>query len=214
MRRATWATLGVLGLSGCETVESSGTPFQPVAVGAPAAAGSLASAAVDETEPEVPRLRMISDGETTKVVSGPAELVEQQNAKDGVADAEKPAEPGRLDGLLASAQAAPTEPRVPAPPPTGSAFAPPTMTSAPPVADPTQVGGWPVRLVKTIPDAQPPRAVLGLPSGKEIVVTPGTMIPEEGLVVVAVGPDRVQLSQVKSQGDHASITSFTLDAMY
>jgi hypothetical protein len=88
------------------------------------------------------------------------------------------------------------------------------MTTAPPGADPTQVGRWPVRLVKTIPDAQPPRAVLGLPGGKEIVVTPGTMIPEEGLVVVAVGPDRVQLSQVKSHGDHASITSFTLDAMY
>jgi hypothetical protein len=88
------------------------------------------------------------------------------------------------------------------------------MTSAPPVADPTQVGGWPVRLVKTIPDAQPPRAVLGLPSGKEIVVMPGTMVPEEGLVVVSIGPSRVQLSQVQPQGDHASITSFTLDAMY
>jgi len=71
-----------------------------------------------------------------------------------------------------------------------------------------------VRLGKTIPDAQPPRAVLGLPSGKEIVVTPGTMIPEQGLVVVAIGPNRVQLGQVTSQGDHANITSITLDAMY
>jgi hypothetical protein len=90
------------------------------------------------------------------------------------------------------------------------------MTSAAPIADSSRVGGWPVRLVKTIPDAQPPRAVLGLPSGKEIVVTPGTMISDEGLglVVLAVGPSRVQLSQVTPQGDHASITSFTLDAMY
>src|SRR5262245_60654267 len=99
MRRATLATLGLL--YGCETVESSGTPFQPVAVGAPAAAGSLASAAVDETEPEIPRLRMTFDGTTTKVESGPAEIVEQQKAKDGVADAEKPAEPSALDGLFA-----------------------------------------------------------------------------------------------------------------
>jgi hypothetical protein len=207
--------LGLLGLSGCETVESSGTPFQPVAVGSPPAAGSLASAAIGEQESEEPRLRMTFDGTTTKVESGPPDLVEQQAAKDadGGADAAKPAEPKALDGLLAAAEATPTEPRVSSPPPTGSAF-PPPMSSAPPVADPTQVGGWPVRLVKTIPDAQPPRAVLGLPNGKEIVVTPGTMIPEEGLVVVAVGPNRVQLSQVKSQGDHASITSFTLDAMY
>ena len=213
MRRATWTMLGVLGFSGCETVESSGTPFQPVAVEKPAAAGSLASAAVDDTEPEVPRLRMSFDGTTTKVESGPADLVAEQKAKDasdGVGD--KPSEPGALDGLLASAQAAPSEPRVPAPSATGSAL--PPMTAAPPVADPTQIGGWPVRLVKTIPDAQPPRAVLGLPSGKEIVVTPGTMIPEQGLVVVAIGPNRVQLGQVTSQGDHANITSITLDAMY
>jgi hypothetical protein len=56
--------------------------------------------------------------------------------------------------------------------------------------------------------------VLGLPNGKEIVVTPGAMLPEEGLVVVAIGPSRVQLSRVEPQGDHASITSYTLDAMY
>ena len=217
MRRATLATLGLLGLSGCETVESSGTPFQPVAVSSPAA-GSLASAAVGETTSEEPKFRMSFDGTTTKVESGPADLVAEQKAKDaaagdGVADGAKPAEPGALDGLLAAAQAAPAEPRVSAPTPMGSALAPRTM-SAPPGADPMQVGRWPVRLVKTIPDAQPPRAVLGLPNGKEIVVTPGTMIPEEGLVVVAVGPNRVHLSRVESQGDHASITSFTLDAMY
>jgi len=212
MRRATWATLGVLGLSGCETVESSGTPFQPVAVASPAAAGSLASAAIGDTESEEPKFRMSFDGTTTKVESGPADLVAEQKAKDAsdaVAEAEKPS---ALDGLLASAQAAPSEPRVPAPSATGSAL--PPMTNAPPVADPAQIGGWPVRLVKTIPDAQPPRAVLGLPSGKEIVVTPGTMIPEQGLVVVAIGPNRVQLGQVTSQGDHANITSITLDAMY
>ena len=212
MRRATWATLGVLGLSGCETVESSGTPFQPVAVASPAAAGSLASAAIGDTESEEPKFRMSFDGTTTKVESGPADLVAEQKAKDAsdaVAEAEKPS---ALDGLLASAQAAPSEPRVPAPSATGSAL--PPMTNAAPVADPAQIGGWPVRLVKTIPDAQPPRAVLGLPSGKEIVVTPGTMIPEQGLVVVAIGPNRVQLGQVTSQGDHANITSITLDAMY
>jgi hypothetical protein len=210
--------LGLLGLSGCETVPSSGTPFQPVAVESPPAAGSLASAAIGETESEEPRLRLSFDGTTTKVESGPADLVEQQKVKDaaggdGVADASKPSEPGALDGLLAAAQGAPAEPHASGPTPTGSSLPPPT-TTAPPVTDPGQVGRWPVRLVKTIPDAQPPRAVLGLPNGKEIVVTPGTMIPEEGLVVVAIGPSRVHLSQVESQGDHASITSFTLDAMY
>ena len=157
---------------------------------------------------------MSFDGTTTKVESGPADLVEQQKAKDAAAagGAPAPSEPGgALDGLVSAALAAPAEPRLPSAP-TGSTL-PPPMT-APPLAEPGQVGEWPVRLVKTIPDAQPPRAVLGLPNGKEIVVTPGTLIPEAGLVVVAVGPSRVHLSQVKPQGDHASITSFTLDAMY
>ena len=207
MRRATLTTLGLLGLSGCETVESSGSPFQPVAAPSTSAAGSLASAALSETDSEEPRLRMSFDGTTTKVESGPADLVEQQQAKDAAA----PSEPGALDGLAAAALAPPDEPRLLSAP-TGSTLPPPT--TAPPLAEPGQVGEWPVRLVKTIPDAQPPRAVLGLPNGKEIVVTPGTLIPEAGLVVVAVGPSRVHLSQVKPQGDHASITSFTLDAMY
>jgi hypothetical protein len=205
--------LGLLGLSGCETVPSSGTPFQPVAVETPAA-GSLASAAIGEAESEEPRLRMTFDGTTTKVESGPSDLVEQQKTKDdGLAEATPPSEPGALDGLLAAAQAAPAEPRASAPSPTGSPL-PPPMTTSSPAAGPAQVGVWPVRLVQTIPNAQPPRAVIGLPDGKEIVVTPGTMVPEQGLVVVAIGPNRVQLSRVEPQGDHASITSYTLDAMY
>ncbi len=216
MRRAALATMGLLGLSACESVEPSGTPFQPVKAPAAMAAGSITDAGLDDVEQEEPKLRISFDGTTTKVESGPADLVAQEKAKDaadGVADASKPAEPSPLDGLASAALSGPAEPRAPGQTtPTGSAV--PMATSAPPVADPTQVGGWPVRLLKTIPGAQPPRAVIGLPSGKEIVVTPGMMVPEEGLVVVAVGPDRVQLSQITPQGDHASITSFTLQAMY
>jgi hypothetical protein len=211
MRPAELRTMGLLMLCACESVEPSGTPFQPVA--APSAAGSIASATALTPESDEPKFRMSFDGTTTKVESGPADLVAKEREKEAAADA-KPAEPGALDGLISAALAAP-EPHStgPSSPPTGSGV--PFPTSSPPVADPTQTGGgWPVRLVKTIPNAQPPRAVIGLPSGKEIVVTPGMMLPEEGLVVVAVGPDRVTLTQITPQGDHAGITSFTLQAMY
>jgi hypothetical protein len=200
--------MGLLGVCACETVESSGAPFQPVAV-APVASGALGAALTAESDE--PPFRMSFDGTTTRVESGPADVVAEAKAKEA-AEREPKAEPGPMDALVASALAPPTEPLLPPQGAVGSAL--PSPTSMAPQAEPLQGGGWPVRLVKTIPDAQPPRAVLGLPNGKEIVVTPGTMVPEEGLIVVAVGPSRVQLSQVKPQGDHAAITSFTLDAMY
>ena len=73
---------------------------------------------------------------------------------------------------------------------------------------------WPVRLVSTIPQAQPPRAVLGLPSGEEIVVSPGSMLADQGLVVVSVSAGKVELAQVEPAGDHATITAITLTAQY
>lgn len=73
---------------------------------------------------------------------------------------------------------------------------------------------WPIRLVSTLPEAQPPRAVLGLPSGEEVVVAPGSMIPAEGLVVVAVSEGQVELARVEAAGDHANISTVILEAQY
>lgn len=89
------------------------------------------------------------------------------------------------EGTVAVATAAgvdaadlPEEP-TPAPAPVAAPVAAPAPPSLP--ADP-----WPVRLLSTLPQAQPPRAVLGLPSGEEKVVSPGSMLAEQGLVVMAV----------------------------
>ena len=74
--------------------------------------------------------------------------------------------------------------------------------------------GWAVRLVATVPHAHPPRAVIGLPSGIEVVVSPGSMVPEAGLLVVAVGAGFVDLVQVTPDGDHARVEQRTLRAQY
>lgn len=73
---------------------------------------------------------------------------------------------------------------------------------------------WGVRLVASIPEAQPPRAVLGLPSGEEVVVSPGSMIPEAAVVVIAVGPGTVVLAEITPEGDHAKVEQRTLHAQY
>ena len=106
----------------------------------------------------------------------------------------------------AAAEAAPAEPVVveaAAPPPE----APPAMGL------PTQPA-WAVRLLMTLPQAQPPRAALGLPSGEERIVSPGSMLPDLGLIVIAVGADSVQLARVTPAGDHAVVEPLTLTAQY
>ena len=214
-----WMALG----AGCEQVEPSKSPFMPVT--AEVTASGDAHAPTPGFSNEAP-LKRSFDGESMHVESGPADVVAAaKEAEDKATDGGAIKAEGSMASLLSAAlepgdaadrpAEAPQEPSYSTGAAVTGSVVPPSMTTSPPVADPTQVGGgWPVRLVKTVRDAQPPRAILGLPSGKEIVVTPGSMIPEEGLVVVAIGPDKVQLSQVKPQGDHASITSFTLQSMY
>jgi hypothetical protein len=88
---------------------------------------------------------------------------------------------------------------------------------ADPVAAPFGVAlapSWGVRLVSVVPGASPPQAILGLSDGSSQVVTAGDLLPAVGIVVIAIGKDRVQLAQVKPAGDHAVVESIQLSAMY
>ena len=87
-----------------------------------------------------------------------------------------------------------------------------TMSASPPVS--VAQTGWPIRLLGTVPGAQPPRAILGLPTGEEIVVTPGMLIPAQQLVVMSIGKTQVQLAKIVPMGDHAAIQSMSLQAQY
>ncbi|MCK6514986.1 hypothetical protein L6R46_08035 [Myxococcota bacterium] len=113
------------------------------------------------------------------------------------------AAPAPVEGAVAEAVVEPVVVEAAAPPP-----------EAPPaVGLPTQPA-WAVRLLMTLPQAQPPRAALGLPSGEERIVSPGSMLPELGLIVIAVGADSVQLARVTPAGDHAVVEPLTLTAQY
>lgn len=82
-----------------------------------------------------------------------------------------------------------------------------------PVGVPTEAA-WGVRLVQTFENRQPPRASMGMPDGEEIIVSPGSMLPDVGLVVISVGHNMVQLAKVTPAGDHATIETTTLHAQY
>lgn len=121
----------------------------------------------------------------------PLKLSSEQLAKGSL-------DPATATGVKVEEEPAPPEAPVLAPAPVG-------------VPSATQ---WPVRLVSTIPQAQPPRAILGLPSGEERVVSPGAILAELGLVVVSVSADKVGLARITPAGDHAVIESLELSAQY
>ena len=75
--------------------------------------------------------------------------------------------------------------------------------------DPVQTQ-WPLRLVKTEMQLNPPRAILGLPNGDEIVIRSGSFIEEHKLVVMGIGSRTVSLAKVHEQGDHARIETIQL----
>jgi hypothetical protein len=185
-------------LVACETTPSSGHPFTPVKV-----ASAL--------EP------IVDDGGEPWFDEQPAVIISSEEM-DAVLDAEAKGEP------MAAPVAEPAA--EPAAAPAAETVAAPVVAPAVAVAavtapglapsQPMVMGGaaWPVRLVRTLPDTLPPRAILGLPDGREIVVTPGSMVPDQGLVVVAIGRQSAQLARVSAQGDHAAIQPMMLNAQY
>jgi len=180
-------------LLGCEQIEPVGDPLKPVNVDVPASVDDELDAVVD----------IDSDDDETFSISSEELAAIAQDGSD-VEDNSAVSEPEQQ----------PAEQAITPPPP------PPPVTAPAPRASPSNawsqaVGkAWPVRLVTTIPNASPPRAILGLPNGEEVVVNPGSMVPDLGLVVVAISPGSAELAKIAPAGDHATIESVTLRAQY
>lgn len=177
-------------LAACESIPTSGHVFEPVVVtpraapAAPPPAGGPADDRFDEAEP----FRISSE----ELAGGGKVVDEGEDEEEGGEPVELSAVDAALAGSAPSPAGAPTAALA-----TGGALA-----------------QFPVRLVSTLPQAQPPRAVLGLPDGSEIVVAPGTVLGPQGLVVMAVMDGRVQLAKVTPAGDHAVIQDVELSAQY
>lgn len=176
-------------LAACESIPTSGHLFEPVAV-TPRAAAAAPAAAPSGADPrfaEAEPFRISSEE-----MAGGGRVTEDDDATAPADEALSPADAAIAGGGAPGAPAA----------------AAPGLPVAPAAAQ------FPVRLVSTLPQAQPPRAVLGLPDGSEVVVAPGTVLGPQGLVVMAVMDGRVQLARVTAAGDHAVIQDVELSAQY
>lgn len=180
--------------AGCEQIAPSGNPLEPVV-----AETSL------EPVPTDPDLSAETAEETEEDVFSISseELLAIANGDDPSAAPEPVAVP--------PPEEPPAVEEEPPPPPAIEQPAPPAQPSAWSEA----LGkAWPVRLVTTVPNASPPRAILGLPDGREVVVNPGSMVPDMGLVVVAIAPNSAEVARIAPAGDHATIETMTLRAQY
>ncbi|MEO0602451.1 MAG: hypothetical protein AAF211_13495, partial [Myxococcota bacterium] len=77
-------------------------------------------------------------------------------------------------------------------------------------AMPTRDSAFGVHLVGTMVDADPPNAVLRLPSGQKALVEAGQMLDSEGLLVLAVGDRVVKVVKVTKQGWYAKVETAVL----
>ena len=72
---------------------------------------------------------------------------------------------------------------------------------------------WGLRVLSTLSDTTPPRAVVVLPDGTEEVVRPGSMLPQAGVVVLSIAKDVVEISEIEAQGMYASIRTRSVQAL-
>jgi hypothetical protein len=200
--RSGWVV--VMALAGCVSVPPSSDVLTParVATAAPAVVAPVdTDAPVAEPAPEAPAAAKPDDKSGFDFEGDDRDPTEKADPKAA------PLSPAEMAAGLGIIPAAPASPAGAAP----SAPAAPPMLSPMPSFD---ANLWGVRLVSTVIDATPPRAILGLAGGREIVVTPGQLVPEARVIVLAIGRDRVQVAEVTPEGDHATVRTTMIEALY
>lgn len=188
--RAAWL---MMAWAGCQSVEPAGGVLPPLVPPAP---------------PPPPPVEVVKE-EVKPEPAAPVAEAEPAAAEDEMSPEELLAVSMGLDpAMVAKPKDAPVAPQVGDPVPVTAPAARPAWTPSTPPQ-----GSWGVRLVGTMSDAQPPRAILGLGSGEEIVVEPGSFVVGERVVVTAIGRDAVQIARVTPDGDRVRIDAETLTAL-
>lgn len=209
MRTLTLLVLA-FGVVACEPMAPSGDPLAPVTV----VAGE-------------PRLGSGSTDKPTSTSSAPSataapSVLDDDTWSDAEIEAAKRATAADDDDPIAR-QAALMG--VPVPEPAPDAPVESTATRAEPVNSPLPslpslpVASPPpadfgVRLVQVLADVQPPRAILGLADGSEIVVQAGAFVDAHRLVVLAIGRDAVQVARIVPEGYYARVEPQTLTPLF
>lgn len=212
MRHAPFALpvslLVVLSLVACERVEPTGNPFEPVAV--ESAPDTRAPSTTDEWS--FPRDKPV-DISSEQLGRG-GSTINVATAMGVTSTPVSPVPSTTTPVPAAVTPAASTETAASTLPPAPKAETKAETRAAAATASGRflTAGAWPIRLIATVPGAQPPRAILGMPDGKELVVSPGTLVPDAGVVIVAIGNNTADIAQIRPAGDHAEIKALTLHA--
>ena len=198
-----WLLLTALAL-GCTQLDPSGDPTAPVAVQAATSSGGGTAPA--PTEPQ-----------------GDFDFEAEDAQAEDLADPDADDAPVEGDDLVAlqakmlGLSAPPAAPATPEPTPAAPAAVAPAMVApaAPaPMWDPASQrpikGSFGITVVDTRVDLQPPEARIILPNGERATLTPGDMVPQFGVVLLAVGRDAVQIATVSPEGYYATVTPQTV----
>lgn len=188
---------------GCTQLEATGNITTPVPAGPPA--GSEATPAADSVAaPAAPAGGFDFEGdeqpEVGEIEPNEGGEVILQNAADPDVGEEPAADPLVVVGE---------------PIPLGEE--PPAVDNEPVYAwDPETAppATWGVRVLSTVNNTLPPRAVIGLPDGTEEVVQPGAMLPDQSLIVMAIGKDVVEFAQVVPDGVQARVETQIVKALF
>ena len=180
--------VAVLGIAGCDwTSGDPGAVFSPEAVQKPEPRASTGGSS------EEPAAR--GEGFDFEADAGGDEDGSSDLSQTELAARALNVEPTEATPVKPSGDFVPAKP--PSTPP------PPTTFLVPPSLDSVRLG-WGGRLIDTL-QSDPPMAYLGMPNGPPVLVKAGDLVPEVGIVVLAVGRDAVQVAEVVPEGDHARV---------
>lgn len=199
----------LLVLGACEQYDTMDGVFQPATVADAAAPQAtlkrvtdVVKAEDDGSEPTETDEGADATGDGTAEATTETDDSDEGSAEDEGGGDELTAFLDALDAEKAADEAEPeSTPAAPAP-------------AVPAMPLDLSASGWGLRLVSTVPGAQPPRAILGMADGREIVVRPGDLVPEARVVVMSVGASSVEIAEVRPSGDYAEIRNRTLTVQY
>lgn len=207
--------LPALVLGACVPMEPSGNVVAPVKTDSPDAVGAGAGSvgAGSATRSATPA-RPLPGGKTARLPQGDFDFEAEDRDAALFASTPPSDDPIELQAKLLGISVEEAR-RQASGPPGGAAPAVPPVAA--PLWDPSVTipeASFGIRVLAVVLDLQPPRAVIALPDGREQVVTPGAMLPAEGLVVLAIGRDAVQVAKVTPSGFYARVETDTIRALY
>ena len=192
-------------LMACQVMDNPGHVFSSVAI-------------ANETEShqqseEVKEGSETAESEKSETSSDPLFQDPQEDViQMGVDSDEEGASPEVQPAVVSSEEIATEQPTV-------ETSIAPTVTSAPnPAASTwrpaTVKDGWRPTLLGTLMDGPTPRAILAMPSGEEKVIKAGDMLSEDGVVVMTIGANFVELAVINSTEGRAKIENLTLSTQF